>query len=860
MRTSLYLAALAALLLALPARGDDWAGLGLDDARTRAATETLVSPVFLASLATGSESAASPVAADGILVTAGLDGTVHAYRESDRAILWDASVGGTILGTPLIDHGRVYVPSTYGAMTVLRLADGGTLWSASTGSADQSSPVLSGSRLFLGRGFPQAALTAMDPSSGAVLWNTTLEQVAYSSPAIVGSNVVVGCNSGRYYALDAASGALAWSFLTPNSVGFASPLLDGTSLYLPSGPVLQRVDVDPLQWGSSNWSVTCVDPAPPAGYQGVELASSSPVKAGNTVVFLVRFVYVFDLNNDFQSDQFTVREFVCGVDPVGHTISWQSLLGTMTTTNVNNVPPYALCPTPAVTGTTAVCASSVDPTLRLLAGADGSESAAFPLDAPCLASPIVANARITALTRAGTLYCFEGATPQPAAVTGLTPDSATFVVTPATLSWDPAGAGATYRVRIAGDGEFLMDWDYEFTTASTSIPCPALPTGHVYTWGVRVQNAELAWAPWSTASFTQNIPPNPPGSLTAVPKHGRVDLSWTSSSSPSAVSYQVAYGLTGGPLGGPVNVGNVLSTTVSGLLNGVSYTFEVRAVDAVPDVSTPVTVAATPVSAIHVGGAGFNSIAAALAAALPGETVLLSADTFSISGTVVVPAGVGLQGVSAYDTRVTASAAFPMFTMMDGSQISQISLSDGLVGVLATGNAVTVRNCVIRDMSQFGVEVVGTADIINNTIVNNSVAGVQSSGLAHARNNIVQQNGVGLSGGIVSSYNDVSDGYLVVAPGAGDLQAPVAFQNAAAGDFREQPWQPSLDAGDPSDAYALEPHPHGARINMGAFGNTPLAATSLTDGRRPSGNILGGSCGLLGLEALLVLALLRRRR
>src|SRR6185503_2738537 len=100
----------------------------------------LVAPALHGSLATGSESVASPVAADGILVTAGLDGTVHAYREDDRSVLWDASVGGPILGTPLIDHGRVYVPSTYGAMTVLRLADGGTLSTVSTGSADQSSP------------------------------------------------------------------------------------------------------------------------------------------------------------------------------------------------------------------------------------------------------------------------------------------------------------------------------------------------------------------------------------------------------------------------------------------------------------------------------------------------------------------------------------------------------------------------------------------------------------------------------------------------------------------------------------------------------------------------------------------------
>src|SRR5688572_24525992 len=139
---------LAAVLLALPARGDDWTGLGRDGARTRVATELLSSPAQLgAPVATGSESVASPVAADGILVTAGLDGVVRAYREDDRTLLWSATLGGPILATPMIDQGRVVVPSSGGLMSVLRLADGGALWSVSTGSSDQSSPVVSGNLL-----------------------------------------------------------------------------------------------------------------------------------------------------------------------------------------------------------------------------------------------------------------------------------------------------------------------------------------------------------------------------------------------------------------------------------------------------------------------------------------------------------------------------------------------------------------------------------------------------------------------------------------------------------------------------------------------------------------------------------------
>ncbi len=860
MRKAYRIVGIAVALLALPARGDDWAGLGRDGGRTRLASELIASPAALGSpLATGSETAASPVAADGILVTAGLDGFVRAWREDDYSPLWSVKLGGSILSTPTIDRGRVIVPSSGGVTSVLKLADGTPLWSLSTGTSTQSSPVIAGSQLYLGLGYPQTAVSAIDMNSTAVAWNTLLEQVTNSSPALTGGLLVIGCNSGRYYALDAATGAVAWSFLTPNSAGLASPLVDGSSIYLASGSTLQRVDVDPLQWGSTNWSVTCVDPSPPGGHQGVTLAASSPVKAGNRIVFLVRFVYAFDLNGNGEADQRILREFVCGVDPVSHTIQWQNLLGSVTTPDVNGVPPFALCPTPAVMGTTLVCASSVDPALRLLAGTDGSSSGSFALDAPCLASPIVANARITAITRAGTLYVYEGSTPQPAAVTGLTPDAASFTATPSTLSWNSAGPGATYRIRIASDGEILMNWDYEFTTASTSIACPPLPTQHLHTWGVRVQGSSLACAPWSLASFVQNVPPAPPSGLSAVPKHGRVLLSWTASPSPSAVGYRLAYGPTAGVLGPAADLGNVTATTVSGLTNGTDYTFELRAVDALPDVSTPVSISAVPVSAIHIGGTAFDTIAGAMASAAPGDTVLLGADTFTIPGTVVVPVGVELRGVSALDTRILATGAFPMVDLSNGSSIALLSLSGGSVGVRVTGSAAVVRNCVVQDQSQTGVEVFGTATVVNNTLVSNVEAGLRSWGLAQVRNNIVQQNGVGLAGAFVSRYNGVSDGYSISGPGKGDRQTPVAFLDAAGGDYREQPQQASLDAGDPADDYSQEPPLNGGRINMGAFGNTALAATSLSSGA-PKSSSGGGSCGLLGVEALLVLALLRRRR
>jgi outer membrane protein assembly factor BamB len=99
------------------------------------------------------------------------------------------------------------------------------------------------------------------------LWSQTLEQVTYSSPAVAGKLLIVGCNSGKLSALNTDTGALVWSFMTSGPANFASPLVVGTDVYVAAGASLQRVDLDPLQWGS-NWSVTCVDPVPPGGALG----------------------------------------------------------------------------------------------------------------------------------------------------------------------------------------------------------------------------------------------------------------------------------------------------------------------------------------------------------------------------------------------------------------------------------------------------------------------------------------------------------------------------------------------------------------------------------------------------------------
>jgi outer membrane protein assembly factor BamB len=135
----------------------------------------------------------------------------------------NAAIGVDALGSP-----RVYEHVDDGFVYCFNGTDGSVLWQQSTGEGfghfTSSSPVLSESSATDGAiyyGTVTGQIQALDTSTGALLWASVLPDTVFASPYLDGASntLFVGCDDRRFYALDAATGAIKWKYFT--SVGVA---------------------------------------------------------------------------------------------------------------------------------------------------------------------------------------------------------------------------------------------------------------------------------------------------------------------------------------------------------------------------------------------------------------------------------------------------------------------------------------------------------------------------------------------------------------------------------------------------------------------------------------------------------------
>jgi subtilisin-like proprotein convertase family protein len=357
-----------------------------------------------------------------------------------------------------------------------------------------------------------------------------------------------------------------------------------------------------------------------------------------------------------------------------------------------------------------------------------------------------------------------------------------------------------------------------------------------------------------------------PPVLHALAQPSSVLLQWTPSPSASLSFYRLWWKPTSASWMTATLVDNLVgtTTTVTGLTNGTSYDFMLRAVSATGDESPGSIASAVPGNLITMNGSGnYASIQLAItAAAAVGGTVNIEAGTYTEN--LSLPGGVTLVGASPNATIIRsptvgtdAITATGTYLTNPLSTVSNLGVTFGRNGINAASADLLVQNVVVHHMSLHGI-VGGLASrlqVINCTLMHNGGDGLQGLGLTVVRNAISGNNvgfGINVPPGSLVTYssaygnspgNDFSGAITLTTDGN---TAPT-FTNEAGNDYTEVFGSASVDAGDPLDAFAAELYYNGGRINQGAFGNTPWAGPS------PLPSAPGG-CGLSGIEGLLALA------
>jgi hypothetical protein len=142
-----------------------------------------------------------------------------------------------------------------------------TLWTYTTGAGVESSPAVVGGLVYVGS---WEVFYCLNAATGALVWSYYMEfdYLYSSSPAVVGGFVYVGSYDGVVYCLDAATGALVWGYLTGSWV-WSSPAVVGGFVYVGSddGNVYcLNAATGAFVWSYHTWSAVYSSPAVVGGF------------------------------------------------------------------------------------------------------------------------------------------------------------------------------------------------------------------------------------------------------------------------------------------------------------------------------------------------------------------------------------------------------------------------------------------------------------------------------------------------------------------------------------------------------------------------------------------------------------------
>jgi outer membrane protein assembly factor BamB len=822
---------LLTLLAARAARADDWSSLGLDGPRSRLSAERsgasfgpakwehALPPVKDAVYRT---LLASPAAADGVLVYGTYDNFVRGLRAEDGQPLWELRTKDAVYASPAIWRGWAYVAGLDRLLYAVRIADGQVVWKRELGGAAYASPAIVDGSVFVATGDPTARVYRIDAETGAVVWQAgggVFQQAAYASIAVAEGHVLVGEVRGRLHSFAAADGKLEWTAETGGLVNMSSPVVINGRVYLLPGGDDGQLHAFELSTGQvvKGWPVSMPVTARPADANTL-LGRGFVVSSLAGVPGAIVFDRRVEDRLDTDGDGATDRIVLDEAVVAMDPEDGHVLWARPNGHRVTDDPNQV--PTYGFLPTPALYKTTAGETVV------------------AVASTLVAQLRVLGLTSGDE-------------------------------RWTSDLAGATRGSPLLVNGRVIVGTDagviHSFQSRTNVAPSAPAPLGPIAGQDVDASAVTLRWAAGldpEGESLRYEVRLDDDGEILH-------DYDLAVSTTPAQLSLDVGQQLAPGRI----------------------YTFAVRARDskgAWSSWSAPAQFRAVMAPSVELDGTPVAGLSAAIAMAHAGSTIKLGAGVYPLSSTLRLPAGVTMTGEAPHLTTLSGKGLATAVQVGAGNQLHQLTVTGAKVGVEVTaGDDARLQNVVLRDNEQLGLSVAAGAGahLINATVARNG-SGVSAAGKTDVRNSIVSANGVGITATdaslVQSRYNDVfgnrTADYQGAAAAATDRQVSVTFGTGDA-DLRLAKAQATTDQGDPTDDFSNEPEPNGARINQGAFGNTPFAelsdptleppppppAPSTESGAKPksSGGLctLGGNGGAPdGAVALVLLALVWGRR
>jgi len=180
---------------------------------------------------TGRDVQSTPAVADGIVYFGSQDKCVYAVDAATGRHRWTYTTGGYITSSPAVADGKVYIGCGDHNVYALDAATNDIDWVQPTGGEIYwSSPALADGLLYIGS--TDGKVYALDTArNGHPRWITPLSGQVQGSPAVSAGTLYVGTaigtSHGKFYALDAATGSIQWTYTPQGRIRHDPAVADG---------------------------------------------------------------------------------------------------------------------------------------------------------------------------------------------------------------------------------------------------------------------------------------------------------------------------------------------------------------------------------------------------------------------------------------------------------------------------------------------------------------------------------------------------------------------------------------------------------------------------------------------------------